>query len=123
MEGLSIEEPGFQDWLQTEREQVPLLACGVYARLLDQAQTAGRLEEALTAGLKLVLLDPSQEHVHRALMRIYAAQGDTTRQKPIWRSGWPSSCRTITIGRPIISTGRSCSIRTTISPWPTTAGF
>ena len=45
------EEPGFQDWLQTEREQFPLLACGVYARLLDQAQTAGRLEDALTAGL------------------------------------------------------------------------
>jgi hypothetical protein len=50
--------------LQTKREQFPLLACRVYARLLDQAQTAGRLEQALTAGLKPVLLDPMQ-----ALMR------------------------------------------------------
>ena len=90
MELLSIEEPGFHDWLQTEREQFPLLACGVYARLLDQAQTAGRLEEALTAGLKLVLLDPLQEHVHRALMRIYAAQGRYDAAKPIWRSGGPA---------------------------------
>jgi hypothetical protein len=31
--------------------------------------------EALTRGLKLVSLDPLREHVHRALMRLYAAQG------------------------------------------------
>src|SRR5262249_2498164 len=35
----------------------------------------GRLEEALTHGLALIALDPLQEHVHRALMRLYASQG------------------------------------------------
>ena len=29
----------------------------------------------MTFGLKLLSLDPLQEHVHRALMRLYAAQG------------------------------------------------
>jgi hypothetical protein len=33
------------------------------------------LEEALARGLKLLAFDPLQEHVHRTLMRIYAAQG------------------------------------------------
>ena len=42
---------------------------------MDSAEQGGRLEEALTYGLKLLALDPMQEHVHRALMRLYAAQG------------------------------------------------
>jgi adenylate cyclase len=42
---------------------------------MERAEHDGRLEEALTHGLKLLLVDPLQEHVHRALMRLYAAQG------------------------------------------------
>src|SRR5262249_9071549 len=43
--------------------------------LMELAEHHGGLEEALTSGLKLLSLDPLQEHVHRALMRIHAAQG------------------------------------------------
>jgi TolB-like protein len=42
---------------------------------MERAEQGGRQEEALALGLKLLSLDPLQEHVHRALMRIYAAQG------------------------------------------------
>ena len=75
MEGLSIGEAGFEQWLATERERFRLLACTIYARLMERAEQGGRLEEALTHGLKLISFDPLQEHVHRALMRLYAAQG------------------------------------------------
>jgi DNA-binding SARP family transcriptional activator len=75
MEGLSVGEAGFDQWLAAERERLRLLASGVYGRLMELAEHGGRPEEALTWGLKLVSLDPLREHVHRALMRLYAAQG------------------------------------------------
>jgi TolB-like protein/DNA-binding SARP family transcriptional activator/Tfp pilus assembly protein PilF len=75
MEGLSVGDAGFEQWLMTEREHFRLLACTIHARLMERAEQGGRLEEALTHGLKLLSLDPLQEHVHRALMRLYAAQG------------------------------------------------
>src|SRR4029079_18408457 len=39
------------------------------------AEERGSLEEAINHGLKLLGLDPLQEHVYRSLMRLYAAQG------------------------------------------------
>jgi TolB-like protein len=42
---------------------------------MQSAEQRGRLEEAITHGLKLLSIDPLQEHVYRALMRLYAAQG------------------------------------------------
>jgi TolB-like protein/DNA-binding SARP family transcriptional activator len=75
MEGLSIGEAEFEQWLTTARERFRLLACNIRGRLMEEAQHSGRLEEALDHGLQLLSLDPLQEHVHRALMRIYVAQG------------------------------------------------
>lgn len=75
IEGLSISEAGFERWLAGERERFRLIACGIYARLEERAELSGKLEEALSLGLKLLSLDPLQEHVHRTLMRLYAAQG------------------------------------------------
>src|SRR5262245_5499214 len=56
MEGLSIGEAGFEQWLSAERERFRLLACGIQTRLLEQAEKDGRLEEALAHGLKLLSL-------------------------------------------------------------------
>jgi TolB-like protein/DNA-binding SARP family transcriptional activator/Flp pilus assembly protein TadD len=75
MEGLSISEAGFEQWLTTERERFRLLACNIRGRLMAEAEQGGRLEEALAHGLQLLSLDPLQERVHRELMRLYAAQG------------------------------------------------
>src|SRR5262245_55442294 len=75
MEGLVIGEAGFEQWLASEREHFRLIASRIYARLMELAEHRGGLEDALTSGLKLLSVDPLQEHVHRALMRIYAAQG------------------------------------------------
>jgi TolB-like protein len=75
MEGLSVAEAGFEQWLTAERERFRLIVCGIRARLMECAEQGGRLEEALAHGLKLLSLDPLQEHVHRGLMRLYVAQG------------------------------------------------
>jgi TolB-like protein len=75
MEGLSIGEAGFQQWLAAERERFRLLTCKIYTRLLERSEQSGRLEEALTYGLRLLSLDPLQEHVHRSVMRLYSTQG------------------------------------------------
>ena len=75
MEGLSTGEAVFEQWLATERERLRLVAGSIYARLMGAAERRGRLEEALSYGLKLLSLDPLQEHVHRAVMRHYVAQG------------------------------------------------
>jgi TolB-like protein len=75
MEGLSVGAAEFEQWLTAERERFRLLACDIHTRLMERAERDGRLEEALADGLKLLSLDPLQEHVHRGLMRLYAAQG------------------------------------------------
>jgi TolB-like protein/DNA-binding SARP family transcriptional activator len=75
MEGLSVGEAGFEQWLAAERERFRLLSGRIHARLMERAEHDGRFEEALTHGLKLISFDPLQEHIHRALMRLYAAQG------------------------------------------------
>ena len=75
MEGLSVAEVGFEQWLAAERERFRLFACSIHTRLMEEAMHGGRLEEALSHGLKLLAIDPLQEKVHRGLMRLYAAQG------------------------------------------------
>ena len=75
MEGLSVDEAAFEHWLAGERERFRQLVCTVHSRLIDRAERSGDIEEALNHGLKLILLDPLQEQVHRTLMRLYAAQG------------------------------------------------
>jgi TolB-like protein/Flp pilus assembly protein TadD len=67
LEGLAIDETGFDQWLTGERERLRLTAASIYARLMKSAEQGGKL-------LKLLSLDPFQEHVHRTLMRLHAAQ-------------------------------------------------
>lgn len=75
MEGLYVGEAPYEEWLASERERFRLMSCRIYVRLMDNAEGAGRFEEALTYGSKLLALDPLQEQVHRAMMRLYVAQG------------------------------------------------
>jgi DNA-binding SARP family transcriptional activator/Tfp pilus assembly protein PilF len=75
VEGLAVDEPGFDEWVTAERERLRLLAASVGARLMKSAEESGRLEEAISHGIRLLGLDPLQEHVYRSLMRLYAAQG------------------------------------------------
>ncbi len=75
MEGLAVDEAAFEHWLAGERERLRQLACMAHSRLMESAERSVDIEEALSHGLKLIAMDPLQEQVHRALMRLYAAQG------------------------------------------------
>src|SRR5262245_59940992 len=75
LEGLTVQEPPFEDWLLALRERLRELALTVLARVLRQQQAAGSMEEAIQTALRLLALDPLQEPVHRALMRLYAGTG------------------------------------------------
>jgi len=73
--GLSVSEPGFEEWLVGERERLRETALDALARLLGQQMSAGQDEPAIRTALRLLTFDPAQEAVHRALMRLYARQG------------------------------------------------
>ena len=73
--GLALPERPFEDWLTSERERLHELALQAFARLLTHQQRAGAAEPAVQTGLRLLALDPLQEPVHRALMRLYARLG------------------------------------------------
>ena len=72
LEGLAFRGALFEDWLMGERERLRELALDALAKLLAHQRVAGPVEAALQTALRLVALDPLQEAVHRALMRLYA---------------------------------------------------
>jgi DNA-binding SARP family transcriptional activator len=75
LEGLTVQEPPFEDWLLRERERLRELALEALARLLAHQRAAGSTEAAVQTALRLLALDPLQEPVHRALMQLYVETG------------------------------------------------
>jgi DNA-binding SARP family transcriptional activator len=75
LEGLTVQEGPFEEWLMGERERLRELALEALAKLLVAQRGAGAVEAALQAGLRLIGLDPLHEPVHRTLMRLYAQLG------------------------------------------------
>src|SRR6266478_6867124 len=73
--GLALAERPFEEWLTSERERLHELAIQALGRLLTHQQAAGAAEPAVQTGLRLLALDPLQEPVHRAVMRLYARLG------------------------------------------------
>jgi DNA-binding SARP family transcriptional activator len=73
--GLDVNEPPFEEWLQSERERLRELALEALARLLAAQRQTNDLVAALQTALRLLALDPLQEVVHRTVMRLQAAQG------------------------------------------------
>ena len=73
--GLALDEAPFEEWLLAERERLHELALGALARLLARQRASGSTEAAVQSALRLLALDPLQEPVHRALMRLYVQAG------------------------------------------------
>ena len=73
--GIRVEQPAFEEWLTAQRERLKELALAALARLLAHQSKAGSVEPAIQTAVKLLALDPTQEAVHRMLMRLYARQG------------------------------------------------
>ncbi len=75
LDGLALQEAPFEEWLLAERERLRELALEAQAKLFHHQRTTGATEAALQTALRLLALDPLQEPVHRALMRLYVDLG------------------------------------------------
>ena len=65
----------FDEWLRTERLRFWRAGVAVFGRLLAAQIKAGWWERAVETAGRLLSLDPSQEIVHRTLMRLQLEQG------------------------------------------------
>ena len=73
--GLALAERPFEEWLTSERERLHELALQGLGHLLINQQQVGAAEPAVQTCLRLLALEPLQEPVHRALMRLYTRLG------------------------------------------------
>src|SRR5262245_10267714 len=72
LDGVSLPDAQFGDWLLVERTRLHDIAVRALGRLM--ADQSG--EAAAATAQRLVQLEPTNEEAHRALMRHYAACGD-----------------------------------------------
>ncbi|HEV8441242.1 MAG TPA: BTAD domain-containing putative transcriptional regulator [Methylomirabilota bacterium] len=75
LEGLVIDEEPFEEWLRQERERLRDVVMEVLARLLHHQCAQQATGAAMKTARRLVGLDPLQEAVHRALMRLHMKEG------------------------------------------------
>lgn len=77
LDGLEVRDPAFEEWLLIERQRLRDLARQALAALLARQMADGAHDQAAATARRLIGLDPLREDAHRALMRIYAEQGQT----------------------------------------------
>lgn len=77
VDGLDVRDSAFDDWLLMERQRLRALARDGLARLLDLHLASGAHDPAAAVARRLLGLDPLREVAHRALMQVYAEQGQT----------------------------------------------
>ena len=75
LEGISIDEPNFEQWLTTERQRFRSHFVAFHSRLAEVAERDGKLEEAISYYLTIVSLEPVREQVHRKIMQLFVQQG------------------------------------------------
>ena len=73
--GFHVDAEPFADWLRGKREALHERAIETLAQLLGHHTRSGAIADAIRVALRLLDLDPLQETVHRALMRLYVRQG------------------------------------------------
>jgi DNA-binding SARP family transcriptional activator/pimeloyl-ACP methyl ester carboxylesterase len=77
LEGLNARSDPFEEWLRNERSRLRAVATSAFHALFGQLRQAGEREGAIAAALRLLAIDPLQEEIDRALMRLYLEQGQT----------------------------------------------
>jgi TolB-like protein/Flp pilus assembly protein TadD len=75
LNGIAFRAEAYEDWLASERARLRELALGALGKLLDHHAAAGDTERGVEVAIRLLAVDPLQEHVHRALMRLFMAAG------------------------------------------------
>ena len=74
LDGFSLRDRDFEEWLSGERERLREHAVQLFLRLMERAAATG-VEPAIRWALRILAVDPVHEPAHRALMELYAAQG------------------------------------------------
>jgi DNA-binding SARP family transcriptional activator/TolB-like protein len=75
LDGFSLNENAFEDWVAGERTRLRLLATAALEKLVAAYRREGDLGRCLQSAIRLLMLDPHREDMHREVMRIYASQG------------------------------------------------
>jgi len=75
LEGTETREPGFEEWLLSERYRLGELAADAFARLLDLQIAAGDADVAIATARRLVAITPLDEPAHARLIELYAKCG------------------------------------------------
>jgi CheY-like chemotaxis protein len=75
LEGFTTGIPAFDDWITEKRLSLWRGAVIIFSRLLAAQVRAGWWESAVESAGRLLTLDPTQEIVHRTLMRLQLEQG------------------------------------------------
>ena len=74
LDGMTVDEAEFDDWLRQERARLQETALTVHHRLLEHYAATGAIERGIAVANRLLALDPYQEGVRRTLMRFYLYQ-------------------------------------------------
>jgi DNA-binding SARP family transcriptional activator len=75
LEGLAVDEPGFEEWLAAERDRLRGLLRGALGRLTAHHARQGAPDTAVEWAQRLLAHDPLDEASHRLVMRLHAEQG------------------------------------------------
>jgi DNA-binding SARP family transcriptional activator len=76
LDGLSISETAFDEWLTATRAELQNLVCDTLERAADSAASDGNIESAIELAQQLTKLDPLREDAHRRLMQLLFDNGD-----------------------------------------------
>lgn len=74
-EGLTGVSPEFDRWLETERRFMRTKLLDYLSKALNTYKKNSKFEDALATAVRMIEIDPLQEHIHRSMMEILAAQG------------------------------------------------
>ena len=77
LEGFSIAEPEFEQWLTAQRESLRSRARRSHELCADEAIENRQIDRAIDHLSRALNLDPLQEQLHRRLMELLSAQGRT----------------------------------------------
>jgi DNA-binding SARP family transcriptional activator len=69
--GFNLNEQAFEEWRAVERERLSALAVEALTGLVDRQAP----EAAIATARRLLAIDPSQERMHRALMKLLLGEG------------------------------------------------
>ena len=76
LDGLSVPEASFEEWLTTTRAELLAFASNAFERAADDAANKGELASAIEFTQQLVKLDPLREDAYRRLMKLLYDNGD-----------------------------------------------